>query len=212
MNEILVAAAALVAGGFAAWLIRAALARAAAAAADACLAVFEQQNNEKTDQLDALRAEHGRVLETLRAESGCRAAAEAGTARLPGLEAGLADRDRSLTEHKARLAELETRIAEERKAAEEKLALLNEAQKKLSDAFSALSAEALKSNNRAFLELATAKLSEFQQGAKSDLEARQKAVDELVRPIRESLEKVDGKLGEIEKVRVGAYAELSTQV
>jgi len=37
-------------------------------------------------------------------------------------------------------------------------------------------------------------------------------VDELVKPIRESLEKVDGKLGEIEKARVGAYAELSTQV
>ena len=115
------------------------------------------------------------------------------------------------TESGGRVA-AEERLAGERRLAEEKLALLDNARQRLADAFNALSAEALKSNNRAFLELATAKLGEFQQGAKSDLEARQKAVDELVRPLRESLEKVDDKLGEIEKVRVSAYAALNEQL
>src|SRR5690606_3971686 len=55
-------------------------------------------------------------------------------------------------------------------------------------------------------------LEKFQESARNDLSARQKAVDELVRPLRESLEKVEGKLGEIVKARVGAYAELSSQL
>src|SRR5881398_1381183 len=75
-----------------------------------------------------------------------------------------------------------------------------------------LSADALKSNNQAFIHLAKATLEQFQQGAKSDLEARQKAVDELVRPLRESLERVDGKLGEIEKARLSAYSALNEQL
>ena len=55
---------------------------------------------------------------------------------------------------KARVSELATLVQEERKAGEEKLAVLDAAQVKLSDAFKALSAEALQSNNHSFLELA----------------------------------------------------------
>ena len=71
----------------------------------------------------------------------------------------------------------------------------------LANAFKALSAEALNTNNQSFLQLATASLEKFQERAQGDLDARQKAVDALVQPIRESLVKVDGKLGEIEKTR-----------
>jgi hypothetical protein len=52
---------------------------------------------------------------------------------------------------KAKVSELATLIQEERKGSEEKLAVLDDAQVKLSDAFKALSAEALKSNNQSFL-------------------------------------------------------------
>jgi DNA recombination protein RmuC len=112
----------------------------------------------------------------------------------------------------ARIAELETRLTEERKAAQDKLTLLNKAQTALADAFKALSADALRSNNQSFIELAKATLEKFQEGAKSDLEARQKAVHELVRPLKESLEKVDTKLGDIEKERVSAYSALNEQL
>ena len=83
---------------------------------------------------------------------------------------------------------------------------------RLRDAFAALSAEALRRNNESFLQLAETKLGEFQQVAAGDLEARRKAVDELVRPIRDSLERVDGKLHEVELARTGAYAALLEQV
>jgi DNA recombination protein RmuC len=73
------------------------------------------------------------------------------------------------TELKMELTELETKLEEERKAAEKKLALLDEAQQKLSDAFKALSADALRSNNQSFLDLAKATLEKFQEGAKGDL-------------------------------------------
>jgi len=109
-------------------------------------------------------------------------------------------------------AELTTRLQAERTAAEEKVALLNEARQKLSDAFNALSSDALKSNNEAFLQLAKTHLEKFQQGAQTDLTARQKAIDDLVKPLKESLAKVDGKMAEIEKERTSAYATLSEQL
>jgi DNA recombination protein RmuC len=116
------------------------------------------------------------------------------------------------TELKSREAQLVTTIREERKQAQEKLAILNRAQEELSNAFKALSADALKSNNKSFLELAQATLEKFQETAKGDLEKRQFAIDELVKPVKESLGKVDEKLQTIEKARVEAYAGLTEQV
>ena len=112
----------------------------------------------------------------------------------------------------ASLSVLETRLEEERKASQEKLTLLNNAESKLADAFKALSADALRSNNQSFLDLAKQNLETFQQTAKGELERRQSAIGDLIKPLKESLEKVDGKIGELEKNRVGAYTELREQV
>jgi DNA recombination protein RmuC len=100
----------------------------------------------------------------------------------------------------------------ERAAAVEKLAVLESAERKLREAFEALSAEALRRNSQSFLELAKASMGEFQKGATSDLESRQKAIVDLVQPIRDSLQQVDAKLQQVEKERIGAYAGLSEQV
>lgn len=109
-------------------------------------------------------------------------------------------------------ATLRERLAQQARTAQEKIALLDEAQRKLGDAFGALSAKALSANNESFLKLARENLSQFQQGAKADLDARQKAIDALTKPISERLEKFDGKLGELEKSRVGAYREIHQQI
>ena len=82
----------------------------------------------------------------------------------------------------------------------------------MADAFKALSADALRSNNQSFLDLAKERLQTFQETAKGDLEQRQQAIDQIIRPLKESLDKVDGKIGELEKTRAGAYSELREQV
>jgi DNA recombination protein RmuC len=96
--------------------------------------------------------------------------------------------------------------------AAEKLALLDEAQAKLRDVFKALSADALNTNNQAFLDLARAALGEYQANAARDLEGRHRAIDDLVRPLRESLDKVDAELRAMEQVRAGAYSTLAEQL
>jgi DNA recombination protein RmuC len=79
-------------------------------------------------------------------------------------------------------------------------------------AFKALSADALARNNQAFLELARATLAQTQEAARGDLEMRQQAIVELVAPVRNSLDKVDSQIQELEKARAGAYAALHEQV
>ncbi len=89
---------------------------------------------------------------------------------------------------------------------------MNHAQQKLADAFKALAADALKGNNQSFLELAKATLETFQEAAKGDLDKRQQAITDLVKPVKESLDKVDTKINELEKARAGAYTGLTEQV
>nr|MBA3708721.1 DNA recombination protein RmuC [Planctomycetota bacterium] len=104
------------------------------------------------------------------------------------------------------------RLEDERRSSTEKLALLDHAQRQLGDAFKALSAESLRANNQSFLDLAKTTLEKFQEGAKGELENRQQAIDALVKPLKESLDKVGGTIQELEKTRVGAYASLGEQI
>ena len=104
---------------------------------------------------------------------------------------------------------LRTTIEKEREAAVERLRLVEDAQARLSDAFKAMSSEALQNNNQSFLHLAKATLEKFQETAKGDLELRQQAIGDLVKPLRESLEKVDQKIQDIETARAVAYSNLT---
>ena len=140
------------------------------------------------------------------------ATSEQKASRVPELEI----RIRQLQSEQAILqsdrATLEARLAAERTGSQEKLALIDKAQTRLADAFNALSAEALRKNNQSFIELAQSTLATFQEGARGDLEKRQQAISEIIKPVRESLEKVDAKIGDLEKVRADAYGSLNTQV
>lgn len=106
-------------------------------------------------------------------------------------------------------AVLQTTLEKERQTAAEKIRLLDEAQARLSDTFKALSSEALQNNNASFLHLAKATLERFQETARGDLDLRQQAIGDLVRPLKESLQKVDQKIQEIETARAVAYSSLT---
>ncbi len=94
----------------------------------------------------------------------------------------------------------------------EQVALHQQAEQRLSQAFKNLAADALKTNNESFLELARTALERFQEGAKGDLSKRQQAIEQLVVPIRESLSTFDSKIKNLEKDRVDAYSGLREQV
>jgi DNA recombination protein RmuC len=128
------------------------------------------------------------------------------------LEGDLRAQQATDTGRREEVAKLSTELEQERKQAAEKLAVLNEAQRKLADAFKALAADALKSNNQSFLELAKTTMERFQESAQGDLAKRQQAIGELVKPVKESLEKVDSKIRDLEKAREGAYQGLREQV
>ncbi|MEO7099637.1 MAG: DNA recombination protein RmuC [Luteolibacter sp.] len=110
------------------------------------------------------------------------------------------------------LTEIRSRLDSEIKAANEKQALLERAEIKLSDTFKALSADALKSSSEQFLHLAKSSLATQTEEAKGEIEKRKIAIETLVRPVAESLGKFELRIGEIEKAREGAYSELKEQV
>ncbi len=110
------------------------------------------------------------------------------------------------------LATLTSTLQEERKSNQEKLDLLDSATAELTTAFQALAAKALQSNNESFLQLANASLAQFQTKAEGDLVAREKAVADLVSPIKDALTKVDSKIQQIEGDRKEAYGTLTEQV
>lgn len=112
----------------------------------------------------------------------------------------------------AELAKTQQELAGERAAGQERLRTLTEAHDRLTQEFKALSSDALKSNNSAFLELARAALSQHQQKAESELSARQQAIESLVKPLKESLEKVDTKIADLEHRRERAYGDLGKQL
>lgn len=126
--------------------------------------------------------------------------------------ARLGGAERDLRAVREELAGARSQLEAERQASAEKLALLKQAEEVLKNSFEALSAEALRKNNQSFLELAATKLGEFKQGAVTDLDARQKAIVDLVKPIEESIKRVDLNLTEVEKNRIGAYAEIKQQI
>jgi len=115
-------------------------------------------------------------------------------------------------EQDRRLAEYQERLLQESRQAEEKQALLLAAQERLHQAFTVLSAEALRRNNEDFLRMAQEKLGQFLAQAQQDLENRQQGFGQMVDPVRESLQKMNERLDALEQVRTGAYSALSEQL
>lgn len=109
-------------------------------------------------------------------------------------------------------AALRAALEAERAAAADKLATVLDAQRQLKDTFEALSGEALRRSQASFLQLAQEKLGQYQQASASDLQARQQAITELLKPVRESLERVDKQLVNVDKERVGAYESVAQQL
>lgn len=131
---------------------------------------------------------------------------------LVSLRAQVESRAKELQQAQAEVAAMRATLDQERKAAAEKLELVSKAGVELKNAFDSLAAKALQNNNESFLQLAKESLAQFQQQASGDLEQRRQAVEALVKPISDSLGKVDQQIRLIEKDRAEAYGSLTAQV
>jgi DNA recombination protein RmuC len=99
------------------------------------------------------------------------------------------------------ITELETTLKLERAASNERLA-------EVEKTFVALSQQALQSNSQTFLQLAQETLQRFQVQAKGELDQKEKAVENMVKPIREALEKAEQQIRSMENERRQAYGAL----
>jgi DNA recombination protein RmuC len=154
-------------------------------------------NRETRRQLAELNRSREATLAELREESSRRASFEALAAGIPELQREIEARSLTLAQQGRTILEvtnekraLAATLEAERKAFGEKLKLLEEAKSALSDAFNALSANALRSNSEEFLKLAQAS----------------------VAPIKDALGKFDSKIQALEVAREGAYQGLLQQV
>ena len=104
---------------------------------------------------------------------------------------------------------LQFKLEEAERKLSEQENFIQSSQSSMSDNFKALASEILKENNKAFLDLAETKLKEKVAETNGVMEKKEQAIDSLVKPLAESLKKMDEKIEHLENKRVGAYSSLS---
>jgi DNA recombination protein RmuC len=104
--------------------------------------------------------------------------------------------------HEARLAEMRNNI-------EEQKVLLNQARDTLSAAFKSLAADVLKGSSEEFLKLAGERMDSLHKQAAADFENRQRNIEEVINPMRESLGRLDLELHRLDEERRSAQAQLA---
>lgn len=117
-----------------------------------------------------------------------------------------------LQKERVQRASLETELAQRKLAFEEQRATLLEAEKRFTDVFANLSHQALAQSADRFLQLAKENFEKHSEGASGDLKLRQQAIEELVKPLKETLDKLDKQSQEIEQKRLSAYEGVTEHI
>ena len=110
------------------------------------------------------------------------------------------------------LARLRAEIDKHRALHAERLSAYEEAEEKFREAFASLSAQALNQNNEAFLHLAETRLRQARTETTADIDARKKAIEDLLTPMAKTLERVDSEIKDAERRRVQDGASLLQRV
>jgi len=128
--------------------------------------------------------------------------------RLSAAESTLKQREDLLTQLNGQLAKLKADEATFNARIDE----FRRAQEELKNAFAKLAAEALKANNEAFLQQAKAEAEKHLAVNQAEFEKRHKAFEDLVKPVKEGLEKYDQKIVQFENDRNVSYGKLANQL
>jgi DNA recombination protein RmuC len=109
-------------------------------------------------------------------------------------------------------ASLKSKLEEKEQALADLRTYIEESIKRQSDTFAALSKDALGSNNQMFLDLARSTLETLVTDAKGDLGKRQQAIDDLLKPMNEALNRYNDQVQRLEESRQKAYGSLDQQL
>ena len=104
---------------------------------------------------------------------------------------------------------LSTELEFEHKSSAGQQALHEQLNRQFKDIFNAMAADALKDNNTQFLRLAKENLEKLHIKAEGELEKREKAIETLVKPISDALEKTEKQVRKMEADRQQAHGALS---
>lgn len=155
---------------------------------------------------------HAQLLESGERAQRADALAAALQQRLDDHQAEMGQLRQALTESQEGRTKAETRMEVMTRSLEDQKTLLAQARQELHDSFEALSGQALKQNNEAFLDLARTSFETLQAEAKGELSQRQQAIGELVKPLEESLQRYRDQLQQAEQVRQREYGGLDQQL
>jgi DNA recombination protein RmuC len=110
------------------------------------------------------------------------------------------------------LAVAEAELERERAVSAERLAAREEAEARLTERFTALSAEVLERNNRSFLTLARQQLAGAQEKAAHELDGKKSLIDQQLQSMVGELGKVRELVGEFERDRQAKFGALAAQL
>jgi DNA recombination protein RmuC len=139
---------------------------------------------------------------------GARSELAAKSAAAESAAAQLADRENLLREAtlKAEALGLEKARLEERLTAEQEA--LKQARTALEESFRSAASRVLNENSKAFLQLARQELGQQHQKAEQSLSTKEQAIADLLKPVRETLQKLEADTQQLEVKREGAYQSL----
>ena len=112
----------------------------------------------------------------------------------------------------SRRKELEAQVKAQEVVQQERQTALELATAQLSKTFTDVANQSLKANSESFLRLAEQNLGTQQERAKHELSEREKAVENLVKPIRDALKQSHEQISALEKARSEAYGNIRAQL
>jgi len=122
---------------------------------------------------------------------------------------------KELMDKACQLAALEQKITEQKIREESRKESIEEAKIAMLDSFKSAAADALGQNNKQFLDLAQTQFSAHKSEAGTDLENRKKAIEDLLKPVKEAIETYKTKveeLGNNSSVSFGKVAEMMEKI
>lgn len=155
------------------------------------------------------------LITFLAVRSGTAAARSRDATRIETLETQLTERTEERDEARRRTETLAAQVAalESRHAGErERLAWLENAEKRLEDSFKALSAATLESSTQSLQKLSREQLDQFARVLRSDWGTQKEQIKGVVEPLATELKKLDHQVRQMEQKREGAYQSLGDHI